>query len=278
MQIKTEFYDYFYDAWNYMELLGNFFYAWGTWLDITRDRTDDEMRLVLAFSIMFTLIKVVYLIRVFRQLNFLVTMFMTVVGEIQYFLILFTLFLLTFAESFNRVDVDVEAYGRIPTLLAHFMNVLRCAMGDFSILHQYQGFDIIDIDENGQESFRHSRKIVIFTLIIFIFCCFFMFMIFMNFIIAVISQSYHKVRMSKEAFDYKLRASMIYEREVHFAKHTFENERNFPKIILIRKVKENEKNYKASWESYLDHIKDQFKLHSNKCLDLISVRYSELTN
>ena len=198
-----EFSEYFFDAWNYMELLGNFFYAWGTYLDIMRSELDDEMRLVLSFSVIFTLIKVVYLIRVFRQLNFLVTMFMTVVSEVFYFVILFTIFLITFAESFSLVGVDVSAYGRIPGLFGHFVQILRCAMGDFSILNPYEGFDLIDDpDAEDDSKYRHSYIIVIFTFIIFLICCFFMFMIFMNFIIAVIGQSYHKVRMSKEAFDY----------------------------------------------------------------------------
>jgi len=201
-----------------MELLGIIFFYWAAYLDVSLDHPSDMMKIFLALSVIFSLIKIVYLVRVFQQLNFLVTMFITVVNEIYYFLILFTIFLLTFAEGFSILKVDISAYGRLPSLFSYAMSILRCAMGDFSIIDPYQGFDIIDHPElEGDAKYRHSRLIMIFTFFVFILCVFFMFMIFMNFIIAVIGESYSKVIQKKEAFDYQQRASMIYEREVHFA-------------------------------------------------------------
>ena len=189
---------------------------------------------------MFSLIKIVYLIRVFRQLNFLVTMFNTVVNEIFYFMILFCIFLLTFAQSFSVVGVDIESYGRTPNIVAHFISVLRLAMGDFSMIDPKQGFDIIDeINEDGTPHYRHSNFIMLWTFFIFVICIFFMFMIFMNFIIAVIGESYSKVIMNKEAFDYQQRAVMIYEREVHFTQKHFEDDQLFPGVIIVRRVKDS---------------------------------------
>jgi len=150
------------------------------------------MRMLFSLSIMFCLVKIVYLIRVFRQLNFLVTMFITVVNEIYYFMILFLIFVLTFAESFHIVEVDIIKYGRTPELFAHFINVLRSAMGDFSIIDTNYGFDIMD-EIDGELVFRHSRLIMMFTVVVWIITVFFLFMIFMNFIIAVIGESYSKV-------------------------------------------------------------------------------------
>lgn len=86
---------------------------------------------------MMSLVKIVYLVRVFKQLNFLVTMLITVVNEIVFFMILFSIFLLTFAECFNLLEVDVSAYGRLPRILAHVISTLRCAMGDFSLIDPY---------------------------------------------------------------------------------------------------------------------------------------------
>lgn len=84
---------------------------------------------------MLSLIKIVYLVRVFQNLNFLVTMFITVVNEIFYFMILFSIFLLSFAKSFSVIGVDTTSYGRVPNLFANFIQILRCSMGDFSIIH-----------------------------------------------------------------------------------------------------------------------------------------------
>lgn len=44
----------------------------------------------------------------------------------------------------------------------------------------------------------------------------FLFMIFMNFIIAVIGDSFNKVLEYKTAHDYQQRLMMLYEREVQF--------------------------------------------------------------
>jgi len=114
IQMKIEKDDYYQDIWNYMELLGIVFFAWAAGMDIVQDTVSTTMKVVFSLSIMFSLIKIVYLIRVFRQLNFLVTMFNTVVNEIFYFMILFLIFILTFAESFHIVGVDIESYGRTP--------------------------------------------------------------------------------------------------------------------------------------------------------------------
>ena len=178
--------------WNYFELIGMILYYWAGILDFTSPNVTPTMKILFCLSILFTLVKVVYLIRVFRQLNFLVTMFITVVKEIYYFMILFTIFCLTFAETFHILEVDIESYGRLPGIVAHLISVLRCAMGDFSMINTSQGFDLhTEID--GDLDYRHHYSLVIFTFIIFIICVFFLFMIFMNFIIAVIGESYSKV-------------------------------------------------------------------------------------
>jgi len=113
-QVNIEGAEYFEDPWNYMELGGNALFFWGATLDIYRDEISANMRIIFAISIIFTLIKVVYLIRVFRQLNFLVTMFITVVNEIKSFMILFLIFILTFAKAFHLIGVDITSYGRTP--------------------------------------------------------------------------------------------------------------------------------------------------------------------
>eukprot|EP00356_Strombidium_inclinatum_P012064 CAMPEP_0170501326 /NCGR_PEP_ID=MMETSP0208-20121228/37924_1 /TAXON_ID=197538 /ORGANISM="Strombidium inclinatum, Strain S3" /LENGTH=50 /DNA_ID=CAMNT_0010779797 /DNA_START=1 /DNA_END=150 /DNA_ORIENTATION=- len=50
--------------------------------------------------------------------------------------------------------------------------------------------------------------------------------------------------MSKVAYDYKLRAEMIYEREVHFSERDFFNQKYFPKVIVVRKRKHDASAHK----------------------------------
>lgn len=64
-------------------------------------------------------------------------------------------------------------------------------------------------------------------------------MIFMNFIIAVISDSYNTVIENKDSHDYLQRIVMIYEREVHFNQKQLEDKKYFPEILIVRKKKDN---------------------------------------
>jgi hypothetical protein len=67
-------------------------------------------------------------------------------------------------------------------------------MGDFAIIDPFVGFDPYDfeIGEDGEEVrvYRLSKEIAIFTVIIFVVASLMLMMIFMNFIIAVISDTY----------------------------------------------------------------------------------------
>jgi hypothetical protein len=58
----------------------------------------------------------------------------------------------------------------------------------------------------------------------------------MNFIIAVISESYEKVMMKLTSEVYRQKANLIYERELHFTQKDFDNKELFPYFIIIRRV------------------------------------------
>ena len=72
---------------------------------------------------------------------------------------------------------------------------------------------------------------------IFITCNFSLFMIFMNFIITMIGESYGKVKDYADAYNYKERVQMIYEREIHFSENDLVDPIYFPKILIVRKKK-----------------------------------------
>jgi hypothetical protein len=57
--------DYIKDYQNYVELTGIFLYFWGLTLDIYNEEVTDLMRIVFSASIVFSLVKGVYTVRVF---------------------------------------------------------------------------------------------------------------------------------------------------------------------------------------------------------------------
>jgi hypothetical protein len=219
------------------------------------------MKIIFAGSIMSCLLKIIYLIRVFPKLNFLVTMLMKVCSEVGYFMLLFGIFIITFAECNHIMLVDNTVYGRMPELMGHFISVLRGAMGDFSMIDPYTGFDIIDYPElEGDAKYRHSFLIYAVTFVLWGLGMFFLFMIFMNFIIALIGDSFSCVMEFREAHDYKQRIMMIYEREASFTKKDYDNKEYFPNVLIVRTRKENKQD-KGNFKKKLTKIKDILKSH-----------------
>ena len=59
---------------------------------------------------------------------------------------------------------------------------------------------------------------------------------FMNFIIAVISESYEKVMQRLVALSYMLKAEMIVEREGLMSNLDLENKEYFPRFLILRRA------------------------------------------
>jgi len=150
-------------------------------------------------------------------------------------------------------------------------------MGDFSLIHQDYGFDpsVYDYEEE-KTLFAHSEGMVTFTYLLFIMCVFYLFMIFMNFIIAVIGESYSKVITKKEAFDYQQRAMMIYEREVHFRQNEFENDSYFPNFLLVKKMKQSNDIIKNTFQGFTSMVKSLFKVNYQRHLDHLTQKTKDM--
>ena len=71
------------------------------------------------------------------------------------------------------------------------MHMYRSSMGDLSTISMNETYDLV-LDESleGDEKYIYSYVVVMFTWIIFILNTFILTMVFMNFIIAVIGESY----------------------------------------------------------------------------------------
>jgi hypothetical protein len=74
------------------------------------DRITDLNKIVFTITVLLSLVKVLYLIRVFRSLSFLVMMMIQVMTDVRNFVLIFLIFNLTFAECFHIVQVDVSSY------------------------------------------------------------------------------------------------------------------------------------------------------------------------
>ena len=103
------------------------------------------------------MIKILYLIRVFKSLSFMVNMIGQVIKDLYSFFIMFSLFIFAVAQSFMVMETDVAAYGRVPEIFAQIINTIRVAYGDFSVIDPLQTFDYkysADELEEGQSEYK----------------------------------------------------------------------------------------------------------------------------
>lgn len=87
---------------------------------------------VQCMVILLTLIKVIFYMRIFDNLSFLVRMLMTVFLDLRYFLLVFALFLFGFGLMLTVIIDDVSYYTPIDKL-GYLIISFRTAVGDFNI-------------------------------------------------------------------------------------------------------------------------------------------------
>ena len=127
-------------------------------------------------------------------------MFMQVISDLKSFMILLLIFIMTFAECYSVVNTDHSSYGRLPPTIALGISALRMAYGDFALVDPKYTFDYVDEETN---EYKRDIYIVIFSFVLFVISTGMLFMVFMNFLIAVISDSYATVVSHMIAHDYK---------------------------------------------------------------------------
>jgi len=73
-QLYIAGHEYFFDLWNYFELGGIALYSIAVFEDYYHDIITDQCKMFYVFTILFGLVKVLFLVRVFKNLSFLVMM------------------------------------------------------------------------------------------------------------------------------------------------------------------------------------------------------------
>jgi len=149
--------------------------------------------------VILTFLKVNFFLRIYDGFSFLVSMLSGVFKDIKYFIAFFFIFILQFGIIFMILfsAKHIDEYTGIGTL-GYFLMIFRVSSGDFST-----------DDYKDQGSF-----LVPLTWSLWIIAVFILNIVFMNFIIAVISESYEKVMQKLVAESYRVKANMIVEREM----------------------------------------------------------------
>lgn len=117
-----------------------------------------------------------------------------------------------------------KVYAKIGQFWGNIMTTLRLSLGDFD-------FSVLDDDTLGTP--QHALFWITWVVMVN-----FSLLIFLNFIIAEVSNSYSKVRERIDAQIYKERAKLISEAEDVIGESAKQDLIKFPKYIIARELEE----------------------------------------
>lgn len=144
-------------------------------------------------------------------------MLLNVVYDLRWFMFFFSIVIASFSLYLGILVDELTDYEGIG-LFGYYAIALRTSLGDYDF-----------------DSFVKNSDYDILTWIIWFLIMIVGNVIFMNFIIAVVSQSYENCMQTMNAQSYKVKVDMIMEREQLMDKADLERREWFPNFIIVRK-------------------------------------------
>ena len=178
------------------------------------------------------MIKLFFFLRLSRNLTKLVIMILNVIIDLRMFLLFYGILLVMLSlilgiiglgnkeKDFTAKIKPGQETQYVQKFLKNILIMMRSSFGDFEF-----------------ESVKHLNTFeancfwMVWVLIVFMTC-----IVFLNFIIAEVSQSYYKVQKNVEEVICKERASLISESEVMLTKKIIQNPSYFPKYLIMREI------------------------------------------
>lgn len=162
-------------------------------------------------------------------------MIQNVVIDLRVFLLFFTILIVKFSMIFDVISPSSSPeYRYIGHYAANIFTTLRLSLGDFDfgVLED----DEVTVDDDGNVTHvpLNDKQHILFWCT-WLMMVLFSALIFLNFIIAEVSNSYANVKADIDALIYKERAGLINEAEDIMPRATVENDKyKFPKYIVVR--------------------------------------------
>ncbi|CDW82402.1 serine threonine protein kinase [Stylonychia lemnae] len=232
---------YLSEYWNYVDIFLILLYAGSATIDLMHVHMGIE-RLLYSICLIFVFIKFFSYLRIFQGFSFLVQMLRAVFVDLKFFIALYGIVIVLYGLIFTlleiKTDEDNIEYEGI-SYFGYYIMSFRASTGDFQV-----------------DNFHNLDKYhVQFAWIIWVTSVLFLNIILLNFIIAVISQSYEKIMQRMVAQSYMAKAKLIYECELHYSRYG-KGDSHFPKYFILRRVKNNTmKGEDAEWQGFVKDIK-----------------------
>jgi hypothetical protein len=166
--------------------------------------------------------------RVKGEFSYIVTMMTNVIIDMTKFLFFFLVLVTMFSLIFDVIAKnDALEYHEIHPFFGNLITTLRLALGDFD-------FGLLTNEDKNLNLKQHILFWIVWIIMIIM-----SMLIFMNFIIAEVSNSYQKVRVRIDELAQRERAGLVDEIEtLKTVSYKRNNPNKFPRYIVIREVEE----------------------------------------
>ena len=175
--------EYFADPWNYVDMIhitmgyANVACQWGvgTW--------HLSSKIVIIIVVLVCLLKTFFFMRIVQKFSYIVTMIIGVIGDLKVFMIFFVILIFMFSLIFDVISVNrSEEYDNIGYLMGNVFTTLRLSLGDFD-------FSVLTDEDAPLQPAEHVMFWSSWLIMVM-----FSALIFLNFIIAEVSNSYAIVK------------------------------------------------------------------------------------
>lgn len=210
------------DKWNYVDVFHLSMGYVNLFCQAFLDPSNVTCKLVIIIVILTCLIKQFFFMRVVMSFSYIVTMIISVIRDLSVFLTFYVILMVSFSMVFNIIAINESPeYSKVGSAVGNLLTTLRLSLGDFN-------FDLL----NGLNTKQHYMFWVIWVIMVL-----FSALIFLNFIIAEVSNSYQKVKETIQSQIFKERATLVSEVEEMVGKEAKANNKiQFPEFIVVRQV------------------------------------------
>lgn len=173
--------EYLRDPWNYIDLSHFLLGFLNIYVQMKTDTYGIISKTVMIWVVFLCLIKTFFFMRIVKDFSYIVKMIINVVIDLKVFMLFFAILICMFSMIFDVISKNPsQEYKLIGPYWGNILTTLRLSLGDFD-------FSIL-----GDEGLN-LRQHVLFW-ITWVVMVFFSSLIFLNFIIAEVSNSYENVR------------------------------------------------------------------------------------
>eukprot|EP00347_Sterkiella_histriomuscorum_P017795 403347964 len=255
---------YFEDPWNYSDQVFALLYLACIIVDWIQGH-DDAQQIMLSIMCFFVFTKLCSNLRVFKGFSFQMSMLKAVFFDIRYFILLYTFVIGMYGLIFTLLKIkanDDDTYYEGISYLGFFVMSFRASIGDSQVdnFYELQGFQAV------------------FGWLVWISGILFMNIILLNFIIAVISESYDKVMQRMTAESYKIKCQLIQERESYFTEQDFKNRKFFPKYLILRRPIQGQQEGDIDWQGFVKDLKKSINKSQSTQVSNIKLTNDHLKN